>query len=183
MIPVFDTFSILFLSAVLILAAIHDIRVQKIPNALTYLTMIAALAYHGVTGGIEGFLFSAKGLGLGVAILILPYLMGGMGAGDAKLMGAVGAVLGPKGVFIAFLFTAIFGGVYALTLLLAHRENLKGWIMRWGTMLTTFLYLRQFIYIPSNNSNNRLKLYYGLAIAAGTISSIFWRVSGHEFPI
>jgi hypothetical protein len=55
--------------------------------------------------------------------------------------------------------------------------------MRWGTMLTTFLYLRQFIYIPSVSSNNKLKLYYGLAIAAGTIGSIFWRVSGHEFPI
>jgi len=183
MIPVFDTFSILFLSVVLILAAIHDIRVQRIPNLLTYPTMISALAYHGVTGGAVGLLFSAKGLGLGVAILILPYLMGGMGAGDAKLMGAVGAVLGPKGVFIAFLFTAIFGGFYALTLLMAHRENLKGWIMRWGTMVTTFLYLRQFVYIPPNNSKNKLKLYYGLAIAAGTISSILWKISGHEYPI
>lgn len=183
MIPVFDTFSILFLSVVLILAAIHDIRVQKIPNALTYLTMIAALAYHGVTGGIEGFLFSAKGLGLGVAILILPYLMGGMGAGDAKLMGAVGAILGSKGVFIAFLFTAIFGGIYALTLLLTNWEYLKRWITRWWAMFTTFLFVKEFIYIPPVKSKGRLRLYYGFAIAVGTMSSIFWRVSGYEFPI
>jgi prepilin peptidase CpaA len=128
-------------------------------------------------------LFSAAGLGCGVAILCLPYLMGGMGAGDAKLMGAVGAILGSKGVFIAFLFTAIVGGIYGLTLLLAKPEYSKGWIKRWDTMLRTFVLIRRFIYIPPVESRKKPKLYYGLAIAVGTIGSILWRLSGCEFPI
>ncbi len=57
---------------------------------------------------------STGGLFLGVAFLLPVYLIGGMGAGDVKLMGAVGSILGPQGVFIAFLYSAIAGGLYAL---------------------------------------------------------------------
>ena len=104
-----DGLLILSVSCVLIAAAIYDFRYQKIPNVLTFPTMIIALAYFGVTRGLEGFLFSAGGLGLGIAILIIPYLMGGMGAGDVKLLGAAGAVLGPLGIFNAFVLTAFIG--------------------------------------------------------------------------
>jgi prepilin peptidase CpaA len=178
-----DTFSILFLAVVLILAAITDIRLHKIPNLLTYPAIGTALAYHGVNNGMEGFFFGAQGLGVGLAILIIPYLMGGMGAGDAKLMGAVGAMLGPRGVFIAFLFTAIFGGIYGLMLLLARHGTVKGSIKRWGIMLTTFVFFRRFHYIPPVATGTKLKLCYGVAIAVGTMGSVFWRISGYEFPI
>lgn len=178
-----DSFLILLLGIVLLIAAVNDLRFQKIPNLLTYPAMIAALAYHGVNGGFEGFLFSAKGLGLGMAILFPPYLMGGMGAGDAKLMGAVGAILGPKGVFIAFLFTSIVGGIYGFTLLLAKPEYLKGFIKRWGTALKTFVRIGQFGYIPPAKNQKKPRLCYGIAIALGTICSIFWRLSGYRFPI
>ena len=181
--PTMDYFPVLFLAVVLMLAAINDLRVNKIPNLLTYPAMVTALAYHGLSSGLEGFLFSIEGLGVGLAILILPFLMGGMGAADAKLMGAVGAMLGPQGVFIAFLFTALFGGMYGLALLLARPEYIKGWIKRWGTMLSTFLFIRQFIYVPPARNKAKLKLCYGFAIAVGTMGSVFWKVSGYEFPI
>jgi prepilin peptidase CpaA len=97
---------IIFLIVVLVIAALIDIRIRKIPNLLTYQTMAVALCYHSLRNGLDGLIFSAGGLILGVVFFILPYLMGGMGAGDAKLMGAVGAVIGPGGVFIACLLTA-----------------------------------------------------------------------------
>lgn len=178
-----NPFLMIFLVIVLVVAAVTDLRFQRIPNVLTFSTMIAALAYHGVNGGKEGLLFSAQGLGSGVAILILPYLMGGMGAGDAKLMGAVGAVLGPRGVFIAFLFTAIVGGIYGLLLLMARPEYSKGLIKRWGAVLKAFVYFNQFIYISSVETQRKPKLCYGVAIAVGTICSIFWGLSGYTFPI
>jgi prepilin peptidase CpaA len=112
-----DSFLIVFLGGVLLLAAIYDHRSQRIPNLLTYPTMVIGLAYHCLTSGLDGLLLSAGGLALGIGIFILPYLMGGMGAGDAKLMGAVGSILGPRGVFIAFLFTSLVGGIYVLLVL------------------------------------------------------------------
>ena len=105
---------IVFLSGILIIAVTIDVRVRKIPNLLTFPAMATALAFHSITGGWKGFLFSAEGLALGIALFLIPYIMGGMGAGDAKLMGAIGAIIGPRGVFLASLFTAVAGGIYAL---------------------------------------------------------------------
>ena len=109
---------ITFIGGIVIMAAITDIRSQRIPNVLTFSTMAFALFCHAEGGGLQGFLFSLAGVAIGIALFILPYLMGGMGAGDVKLLGAVGAVLGPWGVFEAALCTALIGGVYALVLLL-----------------------------------------------------------------
>jgi len=109
---------------------------------------------------------------VGVVVLILPYILGGMGAGDIKLMGAVGGLLGPKGVFTAFLFTAIIGGIYALLILVLSR-NLKNTVKRYGTMLKTFILTRNLIYIPPSPGEKSLRLCYGIAISLGTVSSVF----------
>ena len=58
------------------------------------------------------------GLLVGMIILGIFYIFGAMGAGDVKLMGAVGAVLGTKNVLNAFLFTGIIGGIYAIVIIL-----------------------------------------------------------------
>jgi prepilin peptidase CpaA len=165
----------------LLIAVVQDLRFQKIPNLVTYPTMSIALVYHFVTNRLDGLLFSAGGLTVGIAIFILPYIMGGMGAGDAKLMGAVGTILGPKGVFIAALFTAVIGGVYALILLLISRRFLKGLISRHATTLKTFVMTRQFIPIPAAKDEKKPKLCYGIAIALGTLLYVFLELSGYNF--
>ncbi len=163
----------LILATALLIAAIDDLRFRRIPNWLTYSTIMIAVIYHSIRNGFEGFLFSAEGIGVGIAVLIIPYLMEGMGAGDAKLMGAVGALLGPKGAFIAFLFTAIVGGIYALALLALH-GSLKETGKRYGTMLRTFLFTKQFMYMPSPaDKKKQVRLCYGLAIALGTLISVY----------
>jgi prepilin peptidase CpaA len=178
-----ETFLIIFLGGVLIVAVVSDLRFQKIPNLLTFPTMAVAIVCHVVTNGLDGLLFSAGGLALGIAIFILPFLMGGMGAGDAKLMGAVGAILGLRGVFIAFLFTAIVGGVYALIILLINRQYSKGFITRHATTVKTFVLTRCFIPIPGTEEEKKPRLCYGVAIALGTFFYMFLELSGHEFII
>ena len=84
--------------------------------------MVFMLAYYSTSYGFVGCWFSVKGLLLGTGLLLPVYFIGGMGAGDAKLMGAAGAALGMQGVFNVFLFTAVLGGVYALVL---HSVSLK----------------------------------------------------------
>ena len=178
-----DVFLIIFLIGILAVAAINDLRFQKIPNMLTYPAMALGLANHCATGGLDGLLFSAGGLTVGLAILIFPYLTGGVGAGDAKLMGAVGATIGPTGAFVAFLFTAIVGGIYAFIILLAKPEYIKGLIRRLGTMLKMSSVSGQFFPIPAGKKEKKPKLCYGIAIAIGTLLYVFLELFGHNFPI
>jgi prepilin peptidase CpaA len=166
-----DPLPSLFLATVLLTGAAWDLRFHKIPNWLTFPAAALAIAYHTVMNGFGGFLFSLEGIAVGIAILLPFYLLGGMGAGDAKLLGAVGGVLGPKGVFLAFLFTALVGGIYALVLL-AYHGFLKKAFLRYGIMLKTFFLTGNFIYIPPPERERKPKLWYGLAIALGTFLSV-----------
>jgi len=178
-----DSFVILLLCGVLLLAAIYDRRFHRIPNLLTYPTMVIGLAYHCLTNGLDGLLFSAGGLALGIGILMLPYLMGGMGAGDAKLMGAVGSVLGHRRVFIAFLFAAVVGGIYALVHLVIRHKYRRDFIRRSGISLKTFAFTGQFVPIPASNNEEEPKLPYGIAIAFGTMFYVLLGLLGYEFPV
>jgi prepilin peptidase CpaA len=166
-------FILIILIIVLTISAISDITFQKIPNWLTIPTMTLGVVYYTWMNGTEGFLYSVEGIGVGVVVLILPYILGGMGAGDIKLMGAVGSLLGPKGVFTAFLFTAIIGGIYALLVLVLSR-NLRNTVKRYGTMLKTFVLTQTMIYIPPSREEMKPRLCYGVAIALGTILSVFY---------
>ena len=178
-----DIFLIMFLGIALIVATVTDLRFQKIPNLLTFPVMLTALTYHGATNGLDGLQFSSAGLAMGIALLILPYLLGAMGAGDVKLMGAVGAILGARGAFIAFLFTGIAGGIYALMILLIRHNECRAWVNRNATMLKTLLLTGQFIPIPAGNNENNPRLFYGVAIASGTLFSVFLESSGYVLPI
>ncbi len=173
-----DTNLIIFLSVALIVAVAFDVVVHKIPNLLTYPTMAFALIYYFIIMGLDGVFFSVKGLVLGIIIFIVPYLMGGMGAGDAKLMGAVGSILGAEGVFMTSICTAIIGGLYAVILLLAHPRYLKEFLHRHTTTFKTLIFNGKYISIPAAEPDRQPKLYYGTAIALGTFSYLFLNYLG-----
>jgi prepilin peptidase CpaA len=175
-----DNFCIMFLSGILILSAGIDFDRQKIPNLITYPSMVVALSYHGITRGTDGLFFSLAGLAVGMGIFLVPYLMGGMGAGDAKLMGAVGAVIGAKGVFFAALCTALVGGIYALVIILVHRAPFAEFIKRQVTTVWTLILTRKYIPDPNQQAQSRPRLCYGLAIAIGTGLYMFLQQSGYK---
>jgi len=166
---------IILLSVVLIIASVTDLRSQRISNRLTYSTMIFGLIYYSLTSGLAGFLQSVSGLSLGLVLLIAFYFLGGMGAGDVKLMAAVGSLLGPHGVFAAFLGTALIGGIYAL-LILAAKGYLPDTLKRFGLMIRTFFLTKKFIYIPPPREEKAPLLCYGVAISLGTLASVAYRM-------
>lgn len=178
-----DTFLTTQLIALLLLSAGTDIRYKRIPNLFTYPAMVVALCYHFISGGAGGLVFGASGLVVGIGLWIVPYLMGGMGAGDAKLMGAVGCILGPKGVFIASVLTALFGGVYAVFIILINGRYtyIKGFFLRQWITVKTLLCTRQFVMIGPTEVGELPKLRYGVAIALGTLMYVFLIFSGHKF--
>jgi len=166
--PVSDYFLITYLGSILLIAAVIDFRIQKIPNLLTIPAATLAVVYHCFTNGISGLLFSIVGLVTGIALLLIPYLLGGMGAGDAKLMGVIGGTIGAKGVFFAFLFTALAGGVYALALIFYYRRHFRGFFEEQYITLLVFILTRKYTPEPTPENETRPKLCYALAVALGT---------------
>ncbi len=164
----------IILLILLTIAAITDIMYRKIPNALTLPAVIIGLVYHAYLTGVDGFLFSTGGVFLGIGSLFLFYLLGMMGAGDVKLMGAVGSILGPAGVFQAFLFTAIAGGVYAI-IALAVNGQLMQFLKRFVFSLKLSFLTRKLTLLPNENKSSPI-LCYGIAIGAGTVISLFIQV-------
>jgi len=104
-------------------AAVLDIRARRIPNALTLPLLGGGLAYALGTAGVAG-LGDALGACL---VLALPYVVlfvfAGGGAGDAKMMGAIGAWLGLEAGVVVLVAVAATGGIFGLLRILAHRER------------------------------------------------------------
>jgi len=167
-----DPISRLLLLSVLAIAAVTDIRGQRIPNLRTFPAMLLAFSYHGMTQGPDGLLFSLAGFGLGLGVMLVPYFAGVMGPGDVKLMAAVGAFLGASGAFNAFLLTSLFGGLYAMVVLLAHFSALKGILRGLWDSLNVFMLTKRFVYEPRTKGERLPRLCYGAAIATGTIVSM-----------
>ncbi|MEW5783780.1 MAG: prepilin peptidase [Bacillota bacterium] len=167
-------------------AAIFDLTRKKIPNFLTLPAIGWGLVSFAINGRLAGLLFSFWGLLLGIAIFLIPFAMGGLGGGDVKLLGAVGALQGAAFVFHAALFTAICGAVLALFYLLAHGKllpllkNALGWIVRSLCFLISlrfrsalFAQLGDTFLRPSGEKPGNLPVMpYGVAIALGTLFAL-----------
>ncbi|HHY46263.1 MAG TPA: peptidase A24 [Firmicutes bacterium] len=104
------------------IAVYIDLRYRRIPNSLVAIGFLLGLALNLVEMGLKGLLFSLGGGFLGIALLFIPFALGGMGAGDVKLLGALGALVGPRGVFFTMVYGALAGGVMAVLLLVRHRR-------------------------------------------------------------
>jgi prepilin peptidase CpaA len=104
----------------------HDVRYRRIPNMLVLTALIAGLAINLLFGGWHGLGSSFLGFGLGFIPMLLLHIFGAMGAGDVKLFGAVGTILGVSVMPITLVLVAMLGGVLAILTTL-----------RAGTVLTT----------------------------------------------
>jgi prepilin peptidase CpaA len=155
----------------LVIAVFSDLSVHKIPNALTVGMVIVALTLHTWFGQWEGLMFSLAGLLAGLLCFLPLYAFAAMGAGDVKLLTAVGAVLGAKMVFIAALMTVITGGILALAYV-AARGGLPAMAKRYVLMFQLLL-ARQPEYIrPAPGEAAGLRFPYALAIACGTALAV-----------
>src|SRR5687767_2369794 len=112
----------LLIVASVVLAVVTDVRRRKIYNILTFPAMALGFLVNGVLDGASGILFAGAGLFLGAALFALPVAFLGRGAGDLKLLAAVGALGGPTFVLWCALLTGIAGGVFAVVVLLSKRR-------------------------------------------------------------
>ena len=110
----------IFVGTLLALACITDLRTRRIPNVLTFSAAAFALLFHLVTGGPSAAGWSVAGWFVGALLFFPMFALRGMGAGDLKLLAAVGAWLGPTQVALAALATSLAGGLIAVVVALAY---------------------------------------------------------------
>jgi prepilin peptidase CpaA len=158
------SFPIFLASLFLFTICLADTLWTRIPNVINLTLILAALGHHLHTAGAIGLLHVMAGLFAGLALLMMPYLLGGMGAGDVKAMGALGALTGATAVFHIFLYVSLIGGLIAVLLYLGSGRNLE----KIGTgckALRLFLYTRDLQLLKPAPTN--MKYPYAAAIAFG----------------
>jgi prepilin peptidase CpaA len=146
---------------VLFIAMINDLKYRKIPNVVTIPAIGLGFLLNFIFLGKQGLFLSLSGLLLAGGLFLIFYLIGGMGAGDVKLMGAVGSLLGIERVVFALILTSVVGGLMGIFTILRY-------------------YLRRLNFKNSNinsfqiDSKKPLKLSmpYGVAIAFGSMLTI-----------
>lgn len=139
------------LSAALILVVYWDGRWRRIPNFITLPLLVVGLLGGFSINGTTGAWQSLTGLLLGAGLMLPFFLMRAMGAGDVKLMAAVGAVLGLRWIVTVFFLTSLCGGLLAAILIIEHRLSLS------------------FKQLPTlDDKRKKITVPYGWAIAAGT---------------
>ena len=147
-------------------SAAADLRTRRVPNWLTL--GIAGLGFtfaaaHLTSTTLAG---AAGGFVVGLVLMLPGHFVGATGAGDVKLLAAVGTLLGPTGVAVAFMYTAILGGVLALVVAI-HRGRLQDTLQETATLVVTGGANVATIEKPS--ANNRFA--YAPAIALGSLAA------------
>ena len=151
----------------LIAAGITDVRSSRVPNSITFPLALVGLSFHTISNAGNGILFSVEGLGMGFCLLIGFYVYGGMGAGDVKLLAAVGAVVGPLNVFVGFLFASLLGGLYAVAMMSWHL-GLSKTAERIKVILVSMVFMK--VNVTASLEQTALpKLRYALVLGLGTL--------------
>lgn len=158
------------LIVVILIAAVFDYRFRKVPNTVTFPAIVGGMSIAFLHGGFEGLSVSTLGLFLGIALLSLPYAMGGIGAGDVKLLGTIGAIKGPWFMFVTFLVSSIIGGIMAVGRM---AFIIKGSDVRiFGESVRAAYYTGALSSIEIPEYARQERLPYAMAISAGTVVAL-----------
>lgn len=159
------------LAILLAVATLADLRARRIPNWLTFAGCVAGLVLGALASGVGGFLLAGKGLLLAFAISLPFWLAGWVGAGDVKLLAAVGAFVGSGLVIQTLLAVGIAGAVLAVGALLW-----RGLLARTGERVAATLSLslasRRWHYVAPDAQESAVRLPYAVAITAGTFAAV-----------
>jgi prepilin peptidase CpaA len=160
---------------VAITAVASDVTTRRIPNLLTFGAALAALIAHAYAAGWTGAGLSLAGWLLGVAVFFPVFALGGMGAGDLKLLGALGAWLGPAAAAWVALYSGVAGGVMAVFVAACSGYLTKALTNIWGLLV----YWRVAGVRPAPelmlSSQQGPRLAYAVPVLAGLVVTLWLR--------
>ena len=170
----------LLVSTVLLLgllgvAVVSDLFRHRIPNMLVLLGLALGLVGQTYSGGVGGLGNSLLGILICFALFLPMYAMGGMAAGDVKLMAMVGSFLPFHFALWAAMFSLIAGGVCGVLIVLV-RGQLRQTFGRYWLILRAQAYLA-----PTSDEVAGKPFPYSIAILIGTLNSIYWQLNVSGF--
>jgi len=155
-------------AAVTAIAAVVDIRTRRVPNWLTFGAAAFGIAMATVRPDGVGVAGAFEGLLVGLLLMLPGHVIGKTGAGDVKLLAALGTLLGPKAIVMAFLYSAVAGGGLAV-LVAIQRRRLRQTLESTAALVCTGGANAGELEKPS--TNNRFA--YAPAIAVGALIAAF----------
>ncbi len=167
----FENWQVKLVCLVLILAAYIDGKQLRVPNWLTFPLVLSGIAYQAWCSGWLGVEAAVVGLVVGLLCLLPLYSVGGMGAGDVKLMAGIGAWLGASTTFSAFCVSAVVGAVLAV-LMVVRRGDYREHYTNFWMILSEFMQIqnpRQLSQIAAERKPRMLLLPYAIPICIGSI--------------
>lgn len=159
-------------SIVLILAAWIDGKQLRVPNWITFPLILSGWLFNLSAGGWPDLQQAWMGTAIGLLCLLPLYAVGGMGAGDVKLLAGVGAWLGPHVTFSAFVVSTVVGAVMALWMVVRRKSFAHHYANFW-MILGEFLRVknpRELAQIAAERKPQMLLLPYGIPICVGSIA-------------
>ncbi len=109
-------------TVVTLIAAANDFHRFRVPNKLTFPLCLSGLVFHAIVSGLSGLQFGLGGIAVGFAVLLIFYITGIMGAGDVKLLAAVGSWIGGTNTLYVFCIAGIAAGIHSLAALAWQRR-------------------------------------------------------------
>ncbi len=173
----FTNWHVKLVCLVLIVAAYIDGKELRVPNWLTFPMVGAGLLFNMWIGGFSGLGDGLLGMVVGLLCLLPLYAVGGMGAGDVKLMAGVGAWLGAKTAFFAFSVSTVVGAVLAVLMVL-YRKRFQQHYANCLLILTEWMQIRnpkELSRIAAERKPTMLLLPYGIPICIGSIGYFFYQ--------
>jgi prepilin peptidase CpaA len=166
--------STLLLLLLLALAMFVDTRQHRIPNAISLGGIVLGIGMQTGYFGWPGLLDGLAGMSIGLFLFLPFHLGGGMGAGDVKLMAAIGTFLGPFDIIVAALLSLLTGAIIAVSVLVL-RGGIRDMVRRFWHSLLCLLTTGKWVYIPpENNETAASRFPYAVAIAIGTVGTLWW---------
>lgn len=177
---------IICITLLVCMAAVWDVRRRRVPNVLVFPAAVLGIALQLALAGWQGGAAALGGLAVGLALLFPGYLLGTTGAGDVKLMAAVGTFLGPQDAALAALASIAVGGLIALGYAASsifQPESVSPW-RRWGLMCRTFVTTFKPIYLPpAEGEVMGRKFPFAVSIALGTTLFLAWPLIQARLPV
>ena len=173
---IWNNWPVWFVTLALVVAAWIDGKQLRVPNWLTFSFVGSGWIYSVAAFGWEGLWWSLGGTLVGLALLLPAYAIGGMGAGDVKLLAGIGAWMYTTHTLYAFIWTAVVGAVMAVAMVV-YSKAISKHSAQFMSILREIMTIRdpsQLAAIAADRKPSMMLLPYGIPMAVGSIGYFAW---------